>query len=124
MRTDVDTHAQSSRLAEFGGRGMSFKICRGAPSLGLFCRAKARRVFSCLCWNLRQLSCFEKFPLSCVFIGAPPTAHVPDRVRVPDGSIRTNANDSRVRFCSRLYLLESDGVDTDGRGCVVQWCER
>jgi hypothetical protein len=29
-RTDIDTRAQSSRLAEFGGRGMSFNICRGS----------------------------------------------------------------------------------------------
>jgi hypothetical protein len=26
---DIDTRAQSSRLAEFGGRGMSLKIYRG-----------------------------------------------------------------------------------------------
>jgi hypothetical protein len=31
---DVDSRAQSSRLAEFGGRGMSFNICRG--TLGSF----------------------------------------------------------------------------------------
>ena len=28
-KADTDTRAQSSRLAEFGGRGMSFNICRG-----------------------------------------------------------------------------------------------
>jgi hypothetical protein len=28
-RTDIEARAQSSRLAEFGGRGMSFNICRG-----------------------------------------------------------------------------------------------
>jgi hypothetical protein len=33
-RTAIDTRAQSSRLAEFGGRGMSFNICRG--TLGSF----------------------------------------------------------------------------------------
>jgi hypothetical protein len=34
---DIDTHAQSSRLAEFGSRGMSFNICRGTlGSLAMF----------------------------------------------------------------------------------------
>jgi hypothetical protein len=33
----LDTRFQSSRLTEFGGRGMSFNICRGTPgSLAMF----------------------------------------------------------------------------------------
>ena len=36
-KADIDTHARSSRLAEFGGRGMSFNICRGTlGSLAIF----------------------------------------------------------------------------------------
>jgi hypothetical protein len=35
--TDIYTRAQSSRLAEFGGLGMSFNICRGTlGSLAMF----------------------------------------------------------------------------------------
>jgi hypothetical protein len=34
---DIDSRAQSSRLAEFGGLGMSFNICRGTlGSLAMF----------------------------------------------------------------------------------------
>jgi hypothetical protein len=34
---NIDTRPQSSRLAEFGGRGMSFNICRGTlGSLAMF----------------------------------------------------------------------------------------
>jgi hypothetical protein len=36
-RSGVEYEIQSSRLAEFGGRGMSFNICRGAlGSLAMF----------------------------------------------------------------------------------------
>ena len=36
-RTDVDTRAQSSQLAVFGGLGMSFNVCRGTlGSLTMF----------------------------------------------------------------------------------------
>jgi hypothetical protein len=40
-RAAIDTRAQSSRLAEFGGRGMSFNICRGTlGSLAMFTAIK------------------------------------------------------------------------------------
>jgi len=36
-RCDIDNAAQSSRLAEFGGRGISFNVCRGTfGSLAMF----------------------------------------------------------------------------------------
>jgi len=36
-QSDIDNAAQSSRLAEFGGLGMSFNICRGTlGSLAIF----------------------------------------------------------------------------------------
>ena len=33
-KADIDTRVQSSRLAKLGGRGMSFKICRGTRAGG------------------------------------------------------------------------------------------
>jgi hypothetical protein len=41
----VDTRVQSSRLAECGGLGMSFNICRGTPgSLAMFPAIRKRLV--------------------------------------------------------------------------------
>jgi hypothetical protein len=58
----IDTRAQSSRPAEFGGRGMSFNICRGTRSAAWRCLPRsgtlrraivARRRVST---NLRELA--------------------------------------------------------------------